>query len=368
MLELLHHRVALGFPTFVKVRAVSLLWNAPSGRIIYQFAPDASKSEDVLYSASMNDTVKKFIKNQAALSSLYFSPTPGFTESFLRRPHSSRDLLGACLADSSFPDGAKKRLIQSVGLQFLCRALLRKEDSPNCPFCNERESLGHIQSRCKILGKPRIAAHHMIWRKILLQLFGLSGDEGEGHKWVIPSAVSADFHKELTVRQIIQHFGFFASDAALEDKISVFFASVHYQTAILRIHQKSKRVAILEFTRAMDSDDWETKKDAEKRARYAPVLDFFNSLPKLQNTASNDPPFSITRQWLNSTRKARKSYSLLSLSLSPSLSRCACILCILEIRLNSDLLLHLTVQYLSDASCLSFTFLTVLSVNIEPLY
>jgi hypothetical protein len=30
-------------------------------------------------------------------------------------------------------------------------------------------------------------------------------------------------HKELTVRQIIQHFGFFASDAALEDKILAFF-------------------------------------------------------------------------------------------------------------------------------------------------
>ena len=29
----------------------------------------------------------------------------------------------------------------------------------------------------------------------------------------------------------------------------------------------------------MDSSvDWEEKKDAEKRARYAPVLDFFNSL------------------------------------------------------------------------------------------
>jgi len=31
----------------------------------------------------------------------------------------------------------------------------------------------------------------------------------------------------------------------------------------------------------MDSSvDWEAKKDAEKRARYAPVLDFFNSLPE----------------------------------------------------------------------------------------
>jgi ribonuclease HI len=160
VLELLHHRFTLGFPTFfVKVQAhrgepyneaadriastatrnedVPLLWNAPSGRIIYQFAPDESNSEDDLYSASMNDTVKKFINNQAAMSILFSSPTQGHTESFLRHPHSSRDLLGACLADSSFPDGAKKRLIQSVSLQFPCRALLHqwgKEDSPNCPF------------------------------------------------------------------------------------------------------------------------------------------------------------------------------------------------------------------------------------------
>ena len=49
------------------------------------------------------------------------------------------------------------------------------------------------------------------------------------------------------------------------------------------IHQKSKRLAILEFTRAMDSsEDWELKKDAEKRKRFAPVLEFFNSLPDRQ--------------------------------------------------------------------------------------
>ena len=149
VLELLHHRVTLGFPTFfVKVRAhrgepynnaadriastaardedVPLLWNAPSGRIIYQFAPDESSFEDGLYFASMDDAVKKFIKTQAVISSLYSSSTQGLTESFLRRPHSSRDLLGVCLADSSFPDGAKKRLIQSVGLEFPCRALLHQ--------------------------------------------------------------------------------------------------------------------------------------------------------------------------------------------------------------------------------------------------
>jgi hypothetical protein len=58
----------------------------------------------------------------------------------------------------------------------------------------------------------------MLWREILLQRFGLSGDEGDEHKWVIPSAVSADSHKEFTVRQIIEHFGFFASDAVLEER------------------------------------------------------------------------------------------------------------------------------------------------------
>jgi hypothetical protein len=150
--------------------------------------------------------------------------------------------------------------------------------------------LGHIQSRCEILETPRIAAHHMIWREILLQLFGLSGDEGDEQKWVIPSAVSADSHKELTVRQIFQHFDLFASDTVLENKISAFFAlratlalshrllSEQELQALVStfldlrpdgfaIHQKSKRVVILEFRRAMDSlDDWEVKKDAEKRA------------------------------------------------------------------------------------------------------
>ena len=49
------------------------------------------------------------------------------------------------------------------------------------------------------------------------------------------------------------------------------------------VHKKSKRLAILEFTRAMDSsEDWELKKDAEKWNRCAPVLEFFNSLPDRQ--------------------------------------------------------------------------------------
>jgi hypothetical protein len=166
VLDLLYFHVNLGFPTFfVKVRAhrrepyneaadriasmathdedVSLLWNAPSGRIIYQFTPDPSDSEDTIYTASMNDTVKKFIKNQAAMSNLYSSHSPGVTESFLRHPNSSRDLLGACLSSSSFPEKAKKRLIQSVGFQFPSRALFYHgaKKTPRTALSVTRENL-----------------------------------------------------------------------------------------------------------------------------------------------------------------------------------------------------------------------------------
>ena len=183
----------------------------------------------------------------------------------------------------------------------------------------------------------------MIWREILLQLLSLSGDEGDEHKWVVPSAVSTETHKELTIRQLFHHLGFFASDAVLENAVSAFFTKraerasayvnqhlrdlddpsglildisstadlldrMRFSSLILEggtirrcstqelktsvsafldlrpdgyaVHRKSKRLAILEFTRAMDSsDDWELQKDAEKRKRYAPVLEFFNSLP-----------------------------------------------------------------------------------------
>ena len=63
----------------------------------------------------------------------------------------------------------------------------------------------------------------MIWREILLQLLSLSGDEGDEHKWVVPSAVSTETHKELTIRQLLHHLGFFASDAVLENAVSAFF-------------------------------------------------------------------------------------------------------------------------------------------------
>ncbi len=84
------------------------------------------------------------------------------------------------------------------------------------------------------------------------------------------------------------------SDQELQHSVSVF---LDLRPDGFAFHQKSKRIAILEFTRDMDSsedweteftramdssEDWETNKDGEKRARYAPVLNFFNSLPENQ--------------------------------------------------------------------------------------
>ena len=117
--------------------------------------------------------------------------------------------------------------MQSVGFQFSSQALLHqrgKEDSPNGPLCRGRESLGQIQSRCKVLGRPQIVTHHMIWCEILLQLLSHSGDERDENKWTIPSAISEEQHKELMVLQILHSQGLFPSDEALESNILEFFA------------------------------------------------------------------------------------------------------------------------------------------------
>ena len=59
------------------------------------------------------------------------------------------------------------------------------------------------------------------------------GDEGDEHKCAMPSAISAEQHKEITVRQILHHLGLFPSDAALESKIIAFFAQ---RTALALSH------------------------------------------------------------------------------------------------------------------------------------
>ncbi len=42
----------------------------------------------------------------------------------------------------------------------------------------------------------------------------------------MPSAVFPEAHKELTVRQILHHLGFFASDVVLENEICAFLGAL----------------------------------------------------------------------------------------------------------------------------------------------
>jgi hypothetical protein len=195
------------------------------------------------------------------------------------------------------------------------------------------------------LEKPRIVAHHIIWREILLQLLSHSVDEGDEHKWAIPSAISAEQHKEITVRQILHSHGLFPSDEALESKILEFFAQrtaaalsyashftddkdpsflalepdshadllarLRFSTYTLT-ENKIRPLADLELKTTVFAfldlrpdgtpsirrvNAWQflnlpepwiprragrKRKDAEKRSRYAPVLEFFNSLRERQ--------------------------------------------------------------------------------------
>ena len=60
------------------------------------------------------------------------------------------------------------------------------------------------------------------------------------------------------------------------------------------LNVKKQEIAILEFTRAMDTDvQWEVRKDAEKRRRYAPVLDFFSASRKCASWKLSQINFTV---------------------------------------------------------------------------
>jgi len=89
-------------------------------------------------------------------------------------------------------------------------------------------SLSHIQARCPVLRKPRIAVHHGIWRELLTAMSRNSletHDDGE-RKWYFPSAVSetAATHDEWTFRQILVHLGLFSGVRRLNEEIVTFHA------------------------------------------------------------------------------------------------------------------------------------------------
>ena len=97
------------------------------------------------------------------------------------------------------------------------------EKSPNCPRCKERESFGHIQSRCPLLEVPRTAAHHLIWREILLCLARFSTPT-KNSAWEFPSAGTMDSHKEGTIKHILLLPSLNLSWDDLEEEVRRFLA------------------------------------------------------------------------------------------------------------------------------------------------
>ena len=60
------------------------------------------------------------------------------------------------------------------------------------------------------------------------------------------------------------------------------------------VNDEKRIVSLLEFTRAMDTDDlWEARKDHEKRVRYAPALAFFDHLPNKDGWSMRQNNFTV---------------------------------------------------------------------------
>jgi len=323
IISLLQQRVALGlFTIFIKIRAHrgeffnekadrwadegredkdNVRWGGPSLRPIFSWIEAGIERR-----CSLNKTLRAIVHTRVA--ELQLPLHDNFTSKFLKRADNSRALLGKHWLDKSVPDASKRRLIQSLGFQFPCAKMLKLwgiRGSDECRLCKRLfpketawpESLGHIQARCPVLRKPRIAVHHGIWRELLTAIDRNSSETNEDgtKKWFFPSAVNEATHLEWTVRQILVHLGLFSNSKRLRADIIEFhenqgiFLTVEEATSFFSLrpdgvafNEMEKKCILLEFTRPMDSKDsldegdWADIKEAEKNARYALVRYFIN--------------------------------------------------------------------------------------------
>ena len=378
ILQMLHTRIHKGWPTILaKVKAhrgdplneqadraaeafrltadsTPARWDSPSGRPTYAITSESKNEAPNVDTCPsyMTTTMKKNIRAQAALSSLKeTSESTSRTAEFMLRESCSRDLLAKYLADESVPVQSTRRLLQCLTHQFPCAAHLYRcglKDSPKCPHCPaEDEHLGHIQSRCLALQRPRIAAHHAIWRDLLQSLVQYSTerpetngrdntDGAQGPKWTFPTANFDHDHTEWNVKDILLHLHPDWNEDIILEKTRTYFefrsnlVSTHLNSlqdsefdtikengelnsclrstflmldphgslipvpessrldllrGFLRLRPdglalcpSSKTVCVLEFTRAMDTQqDWERKKEKDKLDRYEYLLDFINT-------------------------------------------------------------------------------------------
>ena len=238
----------------------------------------------------------------------------GRVATFLKMKDHGREILGLHWTDKNAPIKAKRRLLQSISLQFPCAATFKlwgMQDNDECRLCKrlhpERiafsECLGHIQSQCPSLQRPRIAVHHGIWRelhKAISRWSSVKNNKDDNLKWFFPSAVSDSDHDEWSFRRIAVHLGL-VDHGNLEDR-KAFRLDVtnyhldlklweetednNYETLIdtflaarpdgIAFNAEDKICVFLEFTRPMDTrlgspeepGDWAEEKDSVKNFRY----------------------------------------------------------------------------------------------------
>jgi len=110
--------------------------------------------------------------------------------------------------------------VHSISFQFPCVVNFKKwgwPESEDCRLCKAlypkqpafAECLEHIQGYCKALQKPRIAAHHGIWRDLVRHIGKQSLEEHEegSRIWKFPTSVSAVKHGKWEMREILTHMG-----------------------------------------------------------------------------------------------------------------------------------------------------------------
>ena len=125
----------------------------------------------VKHRCSMNKPLRARVHSKVA--ELQLPLHNKFTSGYLNREVNSRDFLGKHWQDKTIPNGAKRRLLQSIGYQFPCARLLKLssiQENDDCRLCKRLhrgvtpwlESLVHIKPDA---GSPktqnRSAPRHM---------------------------------------------------------------------------------------------------------------------------------------------------------------------------------------------------------------
>ena len=129
-------------------------------------------------------------------------------------------------------------------------------------------------------------------------------------------------HKELTVRQILHAHLRISTHTLNENKIRPLTdqeskpLSPHFWTSVTTVTPSIRKVNAWQFLNSLEPwiprRIWEEKKDAEKRSRYAPVLEFFNSLRETQAWTMMQFNFTVGVTWF-----ADRSSMWIASSLSP---------------------------------------------------